>query len=66
LSRSKVRKMLKKPVLPIVEPRQASLSLKIKNSMMEAIEQAAADNHRTKSALACDVLEIWLKENGYL
>jgi hypothetical protein len=66
MSRKQARKMLKKPVLPINEPRECSLSLKIKSSMMDAIEQAAVDNQRTKSSLACDVIEIWLREQGYL
>jgi uncharacterized protein (DUF1778 family) len=58
--------MSKKPVLPKVETRTVSLSLKVTERLSKAIEQAAEDNGRKKSGFVCDVMEIWLKENGYL
>jgi hypothetical protein len=58
--------MAKKPVLPEVEARTVSLSLKATDRLARAIEKAAADNKRSKSALICDVMAIWLKDHGYL
>jgi hypothetical protein len=58
--------MAKKPVLPEVEARTVSLSLKATDRLARAIEKAAIDNKRTKSALICDVMAIWLKDHGYL
>jgi hypothetical protein len=58
--------MPKKPVLPKVETRTVTIALKVTARVSKAIEQAAVDNGRKKSSLVCDVMEIWLKENGYL
>ena len=58
--------MSKKPVLPKVETRSVTISVKVTGRLSKAIDQAAADNGRRKSSLICDVMEIWLKENGYL
>ena len=65
-SSAKVIIMSKKPVLPKIEPRTRPLSLKVTARVASAIERAAVDNGRSKSALICDVMEIWLKEHGYL
>jgi uncharacterized protein (DUF1778 family) len=58
--------MSRKPVLPKVETRSVTISLKATERLSKAIDQAAADNGRKKSAFVCDVMEIWLKGNGYL
>jgi hypothetical protein len=58
--------LIKKPVLPEIESRTTSLSIKVPDRVARAIEKAAADHNRTRSALVWGVMEIWLKENGYL
>jgi hypothetical protein len=58
--------MARKPVLPEVETRTVPLSLKVTDRLARAIEKAAIDNKRSKSALICDVMAIWLKDHGYL
>jgi hypothetical protein len=66
LSITKEIGMVKKPVLPEIETRTVPLSLKVTTRVARSIEKAATDNKRSKSALICDVMEIWLKEHGYL
>ena len=58
--------MGKKPLLPTIESRTVSVSIKVPERVAKAIEKAASDHKRTRSALVWGVLEIWLKENGYL
>jgi hypothetical protein len=58
--------MVKKHVLPEIETRTVPLSLKVTARVARSIEKAASDNKRSKSALISDVMEIWLKEHGYL
>jgi hypothetical protein len=58
--------MAKKPLLPAIESRTVSVSIKVPERVAKAIEKAAADHKRTRSALVWGVLEVWLTENGYL
>jgi hypothetical protein len=58
--------MIKKAVLPKVESRSVTISVKIPERGAKAIEQAAKDNGRTRSSLVWAVTELWLKEQGYL
>jgi uncharacterized protein (DUF1778 family) len=57
---------MRKAVLPKVEPRTVTIALKVTERISRAIDQAAADNGRRKSTFVADVMEIWLRENGYL
>jgi uncharacterized protein (DUF1778 family) len=58
--------MSKKAVLSRVETRTVTVAIKVTERMSKAIDRAAADNDRRRSSFIADVMQIWLKENGYL
>jgi hypothetical protein len=57
---------MKKVLPPKPEPKTVTVTIKVRASANKALIVAAKDNDRSKSELVGELVEIWLKENGYL
>lgn len=57
---------MKKVLPPKPEPKTVTVTIKVRASANKALTIATKDNDRSKSELVGELVEIWLKENGYL
>jgi hypothetical protein len=57
---------MKKVLPPKPEPKTITVTIKVRASTNKSLVSAAKDNGRSKSELVGDLVEIWLRENGYL
>jgi hypothetical protein len=57
---------MKKVLPPKPEPKTVTVTIKVRASTSKALVAAAKDNGRSKSELVGELVDIWLKENGYL
>jgi hypothetical protein len=64
MSRRPERQLLTIPPKP--EPKTEPLALKVKKSTKRALEKAAAKHGYTKSGMAEAIIEVWLRNEGWL
>jgi len=57
---------MKKVLPPKPEPKTVTVTIKVRASTNKALIAAAKGNDRSKSELVSELVEIWLKEGGYL
>ena len=57
---------MKKALPPKPEPKTITVTIKVRASTHKALIVAAKENDRSKSELVGELVEIWLKEHGYL
>lgn len=57
---------MKKVLPPKPEPKTITVTIKVRESVSKALVTAAKDNGRSKSEFVSDLIEVLLRENGYL
>jgi hypothetical protein len=57
---------MKKVLPPKPEPKTVTVTIKVRASANKALIVAAKDNDRSKSELVGELVDIFLKESGYL
>ncbi len=57
---------MKRVLPPKPEPKTVTVTIKVRASANKALVAAAKDNGRSKSELVGELVEMWLREQGYL